>query len=219
MAPAREGSRRSESSTYGANRGASHHAFASPSAFSRARRPLLTIALIVVNLAVFVWAQGAPDQRLRTLRGQPVLVNGFTAVTAEYGFVPCELSSECRFGDNTAILYNDHHWTYRELLAAVNRMAGGLAHLGVRRGERVLLALPNCPEFVISFFAIQKLGAIVVNAAGRGTCRACGAIARAQAAEIRRLPAKHAIIVAPAEVPPRESPCAPKSPRPRSRRL
>ena len=42
-------------------------------------------------------------------------------------------------------------------------MAGGLAHLGVRRGERVLMALPNCPEFVITFLAIQKLGAIVVN--------------------------------------------------------
>jgi long-chain acyl-CoA synthetase len=69
-----------------------------------------------------------------------------------------------RFGDAEAMLYNHHRWTYRELLAAVNRMAGGLAHLGVRRGERVLMALPNCPEFVISFLAIQKLGAIVVNA-------------------------------------------------------
>ena len=69
-----------------------------------------------------------------------------------------------RFGNSEAILYNHHRWTYRELLAAVNRMAGGLAHLGVRRGERVLLVLPNCPEFVIAFFAIQKLGAVVVNA-------------------------------------------------------
>jgi long-chain acyl-CoA synthetase len=69
-----------------------------------------------------------------------------------------------RFGDVEAILYNHHHWTYRELLNAVNRMAGGFAHLGVRRGERVLLVLPNCPEFVIAFLAIQKLGAVVVNA-------------------------------------------------------
>jgi len=68
-----------------------------------------------------------------------------------------------RFGDAEAILYNHHRWTYRELVAAVNRMAGGLAHLGVRRAERVLLVLPNCPEFVIAFLAIQKLGAIVVN--------------------------------------------------------
>ncbi|HET6249992.1 MAG TPA: AMP-binding protein [Tepidisphaeraceae bacterium] len=69
-----------------------------------------------------------------------------------------------RFGDAEAILYNHHRWTYRELLASVNRMAGAFAHLGVRRGERVLLVLPNCPEFVIAFFAIQKLGAVVVNA-------------------------------------------------------
>src|SRR5207248_3469884 len=45
-----------------------------------------------------------------------------------------------------------------------NRMAGGLASLGVRRGDRVLMTLPNCPEFVITFFAVQKLGAVVVNA-------------------------------------------------------
>ena len=68
-----------------------------------------------------------------------------------------------RFGDATAIVYNDSRWSYRELLARVNRMAGGLASLGVRRGERVLMVLPNCPEFVITFFAIQKLGEVAVN--------------------------------------------------------
>jgi long-chain acyl-CoA synthetase len=68
-----------------------------------------------------------------------------------------------RFGDATAIVYNESRWSYRELLARVNRMAGGLASLGVRRGERVLMVLPNCPEFVITFFAIQKLGAVAVN--------------------------------------------------------
>jgi len=69
-----------------------------------------------------------------------------------------------RFGDATALIYGDTRWTYRELLARVNRMAGGLASLGVRRGERVLLTLPNCPEFVVTFFAVQKLGAAVINA-------------------------------------------------------
>src|SRR3954467_694444 len=68
-----------------------------------------------------------------------------------------------RFGHAPAIFYNDKQWTYAELLAKVNRMAGGLASLGVRRGDRVLITLPNCPEFVITFFAIQKLGAVVVN--------------------------------------------------------
>ena len=69
-----------------------------------------------------------------------------------------------RFGASAALVYMNKQWTYRELLAQVNRMAGGLATLGVRRGDRVLVTLPNCPEFVIAFFAVQKLGAVVVNA-------------------------------------------------------
>ena len=69
-----------------------------------------------------------------------------------------------RFGDATAIVYGATRWTYRELLAQVNRTAGGLASLGVRRGDRVLFTLPNCPEMVTCFLAVQKLGAVVVNA-------------------------------------------------------
>lgn len=69
-----------------------------------------------------------------------------------------------RFSDSTALLYGDLDWNYGELLSQVNRLAGGLARIGVRRGDRVLMTLPNCPEFITSFFAIQKLGATVVNA-------------------------------------------------------
>ena len=68
-----------------------------------------------------------------------------------------------RFADATAIVYGSVRWTYRELLAQVNRAAGGLASLGVRRGDRVLFTLPNCPEFVTAFLAVQKLGAVAVN--------------------------------------------------------
>jgi len=69
-----------------------------------------------------------------------------------------------RYGDSVAVVYGEEKWTYRELLAQVNRMAGGLASLGVRRGDRVLFTLPNCPEMVVGFLATQKLGAVVVNA-------------------------------------------------------
>src|SRR5688500_2619414 len=69
-----------------------------------------------------------------------------------------------RYGDSTAVVYGEQKWTYRELLAQVNRMAGGLASLGVRRGDRILFTLPNCPEMVVGFLAAQKLGAVVVNA-------------------------------------------------------
>ncbi|MGB7159494.1 MAG: AMP-binding protein [Tepidisphaeraceae bacterium] len=69
-----------------------------------------------------------------------------------------------RFGDLPALVYNQNRWTYRELLARVNRMAGGLSRLGVRKGDRVVLTLPNCPEYVTAFLAVQKLGAVLVNA-------------------------------------------------------
>lgn len=68
-----------------------------------------------------------------------------------------------RFASATALVYRARQWTYLELRQEVNRLAGGLAQRGVRRGDRVLIALPNCPEFVLSFFAVQKLGAVVVN--------------------------------------------------------
>lgn len=44
----------------------------------------------------------------------------------------------------------------------VNKFANGLRNLGVEKGDRVAIMLPNIPEFVYSFFAIQKLGAIAV---------------------------------------------------------
>jgi membrane associated rhomboid family serine protease len=53
-----------------------------------------------VNIAVFLWSQGAATQTLQSNRG-PVRVDGFTAVTAEYGFVPCELTMRCAAGDDT----------------------------------------------------------------------------------------------------------------------
>jgi long-chain acyl-CoA synthetase len=68
-----------------------------------------------------------------------------------------------RFGNLPAVIYGNSHWTYRQLRAMANRLAGGLGKLGVRTEDRVILALPNCPEFVAAFFAIQKLGAIPVN--------------------------------------------------------
>src|SRR6185312_9190250 len=69
-----------------------------------------------------------------------------------------------RFGDAPALLFGHQIWTYGQLLAQVNRTAGALASLGVKRGDRVLLALPNCPEFFMTFLGAQKLGAVVENA-------------------------------------------------------
>lgn len=52
--------------------------------------------------------------------------------------------------------------TYGELALEVNRCANGLRARGVSKGDRVALFLPMCPELVIAFFAIIKLGAVVL---------------------------------------------------------
>ena len=53
--------------------------------------------------------------------------------------------------------------TYAEIGDMVNRAAKGFQNLGVRKGDRVGLCLPNCPYYVISYFAAMKVGATVVN--------------------------------------------------------
>lgn len=52
--------------------------------------------------------------------------------------------------------------TYAELLSQVNRFAGGLKSLGVQKGDCVGLYMPMIPEMVVAFFAILKIGAVVI---------------------------------------------------------
>jgi long-chain acyl-CoA synthetase len=52
--------------------------------------------------------------------------------------------------------------TYAELDRLADRFAAGLQSLGVRKGDRVALLLPNCPQFVIAFYGALRAGAVVV---------------------------------------------------------
>lgn len=67
-----------------------------------------------------------------------------------------------RHPDRDALVYLGTRFTYRDLRLAVDRFATALHHLGVRQGDRVMLYLPNCPQWVIANFAVQRLGAVVV---------------------------------------------------------
>lgn len=69
-----------------------------------------------------------------------------------------------RFPHAPAMVFGGRQWTYRELADEVNRLATSLADRGVGPGDHVLMTLPNCPDFVRLFLALQKLGTIVVNA-------------------------------------------------------
>ena len=65
--------------------------------------------------------------------------------------------------DYTAISFNEIDMTYRDLNERVNRLAQALRKGGVKKGDRIAFLLVNSPTYVIAFFAVLKLGAIVVN--------------------------------------------------------
>lgn len=66
------------------------------------------------------------------------------------------------YPDKEALVDNAFRLTYSEVREKVNRFACGLIRLGVQPMERVLLQIPNWHEFVVSYFALQKIGAIPV---------------------------------------------------------
>ncbi|MFN8234471.1 MAG: AMP-binding protein, partial [Actinomycetota bacterium] len=67
------------------------------------------------------------------------------------------------FPDRPAIAFLGKHISYRALLEQVERFSGVLAGLGVRKGDRVGLLLPNSPQYVIAWYAAVRLGAIAVG--------------------------------------------------------
>ena len=67
-----------------------------------------------------------------------------------------------KYKKKEAIIFEGREISYRELDENANKVANGLASLGIGKGDRVALMLPNIPEFVYSFFGIQKLGAVAV---------------------------------------------------------
>ncbi len=68
-----------------------------------------------------------------------------------------------RFPNKTAIVFYDSVLSYAQLQAEADALAGYLqAVCGVRRGDRVLLDMQNCPQFVIAYYAILRADAVVV---------------------------------------------------------
>ncbi|AET67367.1 acyl-CoA synthetase (AMP-forming)/AMP-acid ligase II [Desulfosporosinus orientis DSM 765] len=64
--------------------------------------------------------------------------------------------------DAVALIFFSRLILYRELGDYVNRLATALQTMGIQQGDRVALLLPNCPQYVISYFAILSIGAVVV---------------------------------------------------------
>lgn len=65
--------------------------------------------------------------------------------------------------ENIATTYNDTDLTYREINEKANGFAHALLELGVKKGDRVAFVLPNSPTYVIAFYGLMKIGAVVAN--------------------------------------------------------
>ncbi len=104
-------------------------------------------------------AEGSPRRRSsgparssRTLNYPTTVLGSVLGETAE------------RYAETPAVIYGNLRWTYQELDGTARRLAAGLGQLGVDAGDSVVVTLPNCPELLSTFFAIQIRGATVVNA-------------------------------------------------------
>ena len=61
------------------------------------------------------------------------------------------------------------HWTYEQFVADCEAVAGGLQERGIHSGDRVVIHMENCPEFLIAWFACAALHAIAVTTNSRSS--------------------------------------------------
>jgi long-chain acyl-CoA synthetase len=67
-----------------------------------------------------------------------------------------------RFPDRPALIYLGEKFSYRRLKDLIDRFATALYDLGVRPNDKVMLYIPNCPQFLIGYFGAQQIGAVPV---------------------------------------------------------
>jgi long-chain acyl-CoA synthetase len=67
-----------------------------------------------------------------------------------------------KYPDQPCTIFKGASISYREMNQLTDRLAAGLADIGVKKGDRVGIFMPNTPQFVQAYFAVLKLGAVVV---------------------------------------------------------
>ena len=125
-------------------------------------------------------ARAPSEQPASPYAARPWLASYPPGVPADFAFPEVPLTrllddAAASFPSRVALAFFGTTLTYRELRDAVDHLAAGLAGLGVRKGDRVAVLLPNCPQNVLTVFAVLRLGAVVVQSnplAGRGELQA-----------------------------------------------
>lgn len=66
-------------------------------------------------------------------------------------------------GNLVALVYHDQSISFAEMHDKIDRFAAALLDLGLSRGDRVALIMPNCPEYIYAYYACMKIGSIEVQ--------------------------------------------------------
>jgi long-chain acyl-CoA synthetase len=72
-------------------------------------------------------------------------------------------NAEGKYPKNPATYFMGAELTYSEIKDHVDRLASGLTSMGVKKGDRIAIMLPNCPQSVIAFYAAFRIGAVAVG--------------------------------------------------------
>ena len=95
------------------------------------------------------WFNKWPADVPKTIKYPDIPLHGLLQKTAK------------NYPEKTALTYSEEAATYAQLESLSNQFANALAQLGVKKGDRVALFLPNIPQFVIAYFGVLKAGAVV----------------------------------------------------------
>lgn len=68
--------------------------------------------------------------------------------------------SSCKWPHNIALQYFDTEITYKEMIKKINKVAAALKQLGAEKGDRITVCMPNTPEAIYMFYAINEIGAV-----------------------------------------------------------
>ena len=68
-----------------------------------------------------------------------------------------------KYDENVATIFFDQKLTYGEIRDQVRRLAAALKDMGVKKGDRVAIMLPNSPQFIISYYGVLEAGGVIAN--------------------------------------------------------
>jgi len=103
-----------------------------------------------------------PDGTIPWLRKYPQNIDWYASFEARPLYDLLDATVE-RFPENNCTNFLGKTRSYNEIGEEITRLAAGLQSIGIEKGMKVGLFLPNCPTYIIFYFAILKVGGVVVN--------------------------------------------------------